>query len=87
MQGILREEGSIALRTDGVAVQSGAGETVVAWSDLDAARWDEERGVLVLERRGAEPVVVPWRPARITGPGLAARIARDKQRAAMGLLH
>jgi hypothetical protein len=86
MQAILREDVSVVLRTDGVAVQAGPSETIVPWADLDGARWDEARGALILERRGAEAVVVSWRPARISGPALAARIERDKQRAAMGLL-
>lgn len=86
MQGILREDVSVALRSDGVVVQAGSNETIVVWTDVLVARWDEARGALVIERRGAEAVVVAWRPARISGPALAARIEREKQRAAMGLL-
>ena len=86
MYRILREDGSVTLRTDGVAVQSSGQETVVAWADLEAARWDLDQGALVLERRGAAPVVVAWTPAKISGPALAERLERDRQRAAMGLL-
>lgn len=86
MQGILREDVSVVLRSDGVAVQAGAKETLVTWAELQAARWDEERGSLVIERFGGEALLVGWRPSRITGPGLAARIVRERQRAAMGLL-
>jgi hypothetical protein len=86
MQAILREDVSIVLRTDGVAVQDGSLETIVAWADLDGVHWEETPASLVIERRGAEPLVVAWRPARISGPALAARIVRDKQRAEMGLL-
>jgi hypothetical protein len=86
MRAILKEDSSISLRTDGVAFQVGTTETLVLWADVASARWDDARQALVLERAGAEPVVVPWRPARISGPDLAARIERDKQRASMGLL-
>jgi hypothetical protein len=86
MQAILREDVSVVLRTDGVAIQAGPDETIVPWGDVERARWDEARGALVIERVGAEAVVVAWRPAHISGPALAARIERDKQRAAMGLL-
>jgi hypothetical protein len=86
MRAILKEDSSISLRTDGVSFQVGSTETLVLWSDVGSAKWDEEHRSLVIERVGAEPLVVPWRPARISGPDLAARIERDKQRASMGLL-
>jgi hypothetical protein len=86
MRAILKEDSSISLRTDGVAFQVGSTETLVLWPDVATAQWDEARQALVIERLGAEPVIVPWRPARISGPDLAARIVRDKQRASMGLL-
>ena len=86
MRGILKEDSSISLRTDGVAFQVGSSETLVLWPDVSNAKWDDARQSLVIERLGAEPLVVPWRPARISGPDLAARIERDKQRASMGLL-
>jgi hypothetical protein len=85
MRRILRHEESVVLRTDGLAVQTGGTETFIPWAELDAARWDAERG-LVLDRRAAAPFVVAWRPARITGPDLAARIEHEKKRAEMGLL-
>ena len=86
MRAILREDSSISLRTDGVAFQVGSDETLVPWPEVTSATWDDARQALVIERVGAAAVVVPWRPARISGPDLAARIARDKQRASMGLL-
>lgn len=86
MYRILREDGSLALRTDGVTVQSAARETLVLWSDLEGVRWDPAQRALVLERKGADPVVVTWSFARISGPELAERIERDRLKAAMGLL-
>ncbi len=86
MHRILRDDGSLTLRTDGVSVQSSGRETLVAWADLESARWDSTRGVLVLERRGSESVLVAWSPARVSGPELAERIEHDRRKAAMGLL-
>ncbi len=86
MQRILREDGSLSLRTDGVSVHSAGHETFVAWTDLEGARWDEAAKALVLERRGGPAVTVAWSPARISGPALAERIERDRRKAAMGLL-
>jgi hypothetical protein len=86
MHAILRDDVAIVLRTDGVVVQSGAVETAVPWADLASARWDDARQELVLERRGAPALVLGWRPARISGTDLAARIGREQQKEAMGLL-
>jgi hypothetical protein len=83
---ILREDGSLALRTDGVVVQSAGRETLVGWSDLEAARWDASRKALILDRKGADPLVVAWSFAGISGPALAERLERDRLKAAMGLL-
>jgi len=87
MQRLLRQDVSLVIRTDGLCINDAQGAaTVVPWTDLTRARWDATRGVLVIERADAEPVVVAWAPAGISGPDLAARIERERQRAAMGLL-
>jgi hypothetical protein len=90
MQRILRDEVYVILRSDGVVLQQhagrGAGETLVAWDDLERARWDAGRAALVLERKHGEPVVVARAFARIRGPDLAAQIEQSRRRAAMGFL-
>jgi hypothetical protein len=86
MQRLLREEVSLALRTDGIAVQSAGTESFVSWDELERARWDEGGPALVLERRNAAPLVITRRFARIEGPALAARVQAAKRKAAMNLL-
>jgi hypothetical protein len=86
MSRILRDDVSIVLRTDGVALRVGGSDTLVPWDDLASARWDAPRGELVLERLGGASVAVARRFADVAGPELAERIARARQKAAMGLL-
>jgi hypothetical protein len=86
MQRILRDDLSLVLRTDGVVVQSSAGETFIAWDELIDARWEPSRSELVLERAGGEPVVLGRPFARIGGPELAATIVSTRRKAAMNLL-
>jgi hypothetical protein len=91
MHRILREDSFLALRTDGVVVQSAAGphQAFIAWDDLSAARWDEARAALVLERSGEPPLpplVVAQPFARVTGAELAACITATKRKIAMNLL-
>jgi hypothetical protein len=88
MQGILRDDVVIALRTDGLALslQAPARELFIAWDDLEAARWDPVAAHLILERSGAADPVVLTRPfAGISGKDLAERIATTKRRLAMNL--
>ncbi len=85
MQRILRDDVYVALRTDGVAIQSSVGETLIAWEALEGARWVPDPGALVLERTGAPPVVVERSFARIAGPALAEQIRAARRRVAMGL--
>jgi hypothetical protein len=85
MHRVLRDDVYLALRTDGVAIQSAAGETLIAWDALQRARWAPETGALVLERAGAPPFVLERPFARIAGPALAERICAAKRRAAMRL--
>jgi hypothetical protein len=89
MHRILREDAYLALRTDGIVVRSATppGEVFVAWDDLAAARWDDARAALVLERGTSEPPLVVSQPfARITGPDLAEHIRGTKRKVAMNLL-
>ena len=86
MHRILREETSLAIRTDGVAWRTTAGEVLVAWDSLAAARWDASKGELVLDRTDAAPLRVGERFARVTGARLAERIEQSRRRAAMGFL-
>ena len=83
---LLRDDAYLAMRTDGVALRTGGVDVVVPWSDLGAVRWDEARAELVLERDGADELRTAARFAGATGPQLAARIGRVKQRIAMNLL-
>jgi hypothetical protein len=87
MHRILRDDVYLALRTDGLMVRAAAlSETLIAWDELAAARWDENRRELVLERASAAPIVFARPFARITGPALAECIATTKRRIAMNLL-
>jgi hypothetical protein len=86
MQRVLRDEVSLALRTDGLVLQSGKSETFVAWDDVEDARWDEAHGLLVLSRAGGPEVTVARRFAGIDGKALADRIRMTKRKAAMNLL-
>jgi hypothetical protein len=92
MYRILRDDTYLAIRTDGViyrAASTGSDadtqETLIGWDDLARARWDGPTGAIVLERVDGEPLVVARRFAGVTGPALATRIERARQRAAMGL--
>jgi hypothetical protein len=86
MQRILRDEVCVALRTDGLAVQSSGSETLVPWDELEGARWDPAQDELVLMRMDASPIVLGHRFARIEGTALAQRIEATKRKVAMGLL-
>jgi hypothetical protein len=86
MQRILRDDALLAIRTDGVMLQSRHGEAFFAWDELAAARWDAARAAVVLERTGADPALVATRYAGIAGPELAARIEQSRRRAALGML-
>ncbi|HTB72040.1 MAG TPA: PH domain-containing protein [Polyangiaceae bacterium] len=83
---ILRDDAYLAIRTDGVAFRSPAGEMLLAWSDLARARWDDRRVELVLERKEGEPVVVARPFARIGGPELAGKIELARRRESLGML-
>lgn len=85
MHKILRDEVSLVIRTDGVAVQDAQGEALVAWDDLSGASWDGARGALVIERASAGPLVVARTFVGHTGPELAARILQQKRRADLKL--
>lgn len=85
MHGILRNEVSLVLRTDGVVVQSASSETLVPWDDLLSVRWDPPASSLVLERSGGAPLVVAGPRARISGNELAAKVLQHKRRIAMNL--
>ncbi|MGD0674638.1 MAG: hypothetical protein ABSC94_04425 [Polyangiaceae bacterium] len=83
---ILRDDGYLSIRTDGVALQASSSETLVVWDQLVGARWDAARSEIVIERAG-DDVVVLGRPfAGVTGPALAQRIEQARRRAALGLL-
>lgn len=83
---ILRDDAYLAIRTDGVVFQASSRETLIAWSELARARWDEAQGGLVLERREGEALVVARRFAGIAGPALAEKVERARRRASMGML-
>jgi hypothetical protein len=83
---ILRDDAYLAIRTDGVALRTDGPETLVAWDDLEAARWDPERQELVLVTVHGRSVATVERFARVTGRELADRVTRARQRAAMNLL-
>jgi hypothetical protein len=86
MQRILRDDVSLVLRNDGVAVQSSARETFIAWDELTDARWDSSRSELVLERAAGDPVVIGGPFARIGGRELVATIVSTRRKAALNLL-
>jgi hypothetical protein len=87
MHRILRDEVCLALRTDGVMVQSSGRESLIGWDELDGVRWDQARSELVLQRGGgAPPITVEGTFARIDGPTLVRRIEATKRKAALNLL-
>jgi hypothetical protein len=83
---MLRDDEYLALRTDGLVLRSGGVETLVAWDDVHAARWDAPAGALVIERQNGERVVFDRRLARIAGAALPELIERTKRRVAMKLV-
>jgi hypothetical protein len=83
---ILRDDAYLVIRTDGVAVRLPPRETLLLWSDLARARWDEARVALVLQRCDGESVVVARRFAGIAGPELAAKVEQARRRASLGML-
>jgi hypothetical protein len=87
MHRMLREDLYLALRSDGVVVQSASGETLVPWDELEQARWDAARCELVLVRADADPIVLRRPFARIAGRALAERILAIKRKVALNLLH
>jgi hypothetical protein len=86
MHRILREDSYLAIRTDGLALQSASFETRIAWVELERVKWDASRSELVLERSGGEEIVFARPFARITGPALAQRIEQMRRRVEMGLV-
>jgi hypothetical protein len=86
MHRLLREDLYLALRTDGVMVQSPAGEMLVPWDDLEEVRWDEPSAALVLRRAAAEPIVLTRPFAGIGGQALAARVVAVRRKVAMKLM-
>jgi hypothetical protein len=82
---MLSRDASLAIRTDGICLQAQGTESVLAWDEIVRAGWDAARRRLVIERAEADPVVVAWVPAGISGPDLAVRIERQRKRVAMGL--
>lgn len=85
MHRILRDDVVLSVRTDGVMIESDRQETLVAWDQLNGARWDPARAELVLERANGAPIRFARPFARITGRELADRIATAKRRIAMNL--
>jgi hypothetical protein len=86
MSRILREDDSLALRTDGVALRAAGVDTLVPWDDLATVSWNAARGELLLERRDGVTLTVGWRFAGIAGGALAERILSTRRKAAMSLL-
>lgn len=85
MYRLLSRDASLAIRTDGICLQAQGTESVLPWDEIERAGWDAARRRLVIERAGADPVVVTWIPAGISGPDLAVRIERERMRVALGL--
>ncbi len=86
MYGVLRDDIYLALRTDGLAIKSDGVETLVAWDDVRAARWDASRAALVIEREGGEPLLFDRPLAGVKGAALPEVIERTKRRIAMRLV-
>jgi hypothetical protein len=86
MQRILRDDLCVALRTDGLMIQSVAGDTLITWDELREASWDAAREELVLQRMQDGPVVLARPFARITGAAMAVQITSIQRKAAMNLL-
>jgi hypothetical protein len=86
MQRILRDDVCLTIRTDGVAIQSAAVETIIRWSDLTSAEWDVARQELTLGRRDGGSVSIARPFAGISGAALAIRIAGAKRKSEMNLL-
>ncbi len=86
MHRLLRDDAYLAIRTDGVAVHSRQGETLVAWDELERAHWDAERLELVIERRTSSAITLSGPFSGIAGPALVDRLQHARRKAAMGLL-
>jgi hypothetical protein len=85
MHRILRQEVSLVVRTDGVALQSAQSETLVPWAQLRDARWDAARTELVLDLEQGEPLAVARMFTPAQGPRVVESILQSKRRAAMNL--
>lgn len=83
---VLAEEAFVALRSDGLALHKGAVETLIAWDELTAARFDEAQKGIVLERRDKEPLLVTDRFSGIDHATLAKRIDDLRRKASFNLL-
>jgi hypothetical protein len=64
----------VALRGDSLEIQDGSKEVRVAWRDVISATVDEERLVVVVRRRDADPVHVEPRFAGVSVYDLARAI-------------
>jgi hypothetical protein len=86
MHRILRDDICLAVRTDGLMVQSSGTEALVVWDELESVRWDGVQGELVLERKDAPPIALGQRFAGIDGASLAKQINATRRKAALNLL-
>ena len=82
---LLNRDACLAIRTDGICLQTRETESIFLWAEIVRAGWDAAERRLIIERAEADPVVVTWVPAGISGPDLAARIEQERKRVAMGL--
>ncbi len=60
----------LLIRQDGVVCHDNGKETTIPWDELEEVRLEEESGIVVLERKGGEPL--RW------FAGKEARLVRDK---------
>jgi hypothetical protein len=86
MQRILRDDRYLAIRTDGLFVQSVEEGVLVPWEELTGATWDDPRRELVLLRESAPPLSLFGSYAGIEGAALVGRVLSAKRKAAMNLL-
>jgi hypothetical protein len=74
----------LLLREEGVVCHDNGKETTIPWAELESVRLEEERGYVVLERKGGE--ALHWFAGK-AAKQIHARIEEAKRKAIHGLLH
>jgi hypothetical protein len=81
---ILMENVYLLIRPDGLLYHENGNDTVIPWGELSAVSVEPARGVVVLERTGAESV--RWFAGK-SAKDVSAKVEEARRKALHGLLH